>query len=178
MADKYKNNSEIRRIFRCFLNLSFFKNTRRWEAYDYILEQISFSANKNIFDPFIEYFKKTYFGGDGINPNFSFEFWSVADRIVSDYPRTTNNLEAWHNWFNNLVDTAHPNIGRFINALQIETEKTRIRLARYKNGVLELGRCNYEREAKLKMLMANESFISIKDLFISLDVLNGWPFDN
>ncbi len=43
---------------------------------------------------------------------------------------TTNSIEGWHRVFNDFVNVAHPNIGRFVDCLQQQTETVRVLIAR------------------------------------------------
>jgi hypothetical protein len=57
---------------------------------------------------------------------------------LNDLPRTTNIAEAWHRSFNYSVERSHPNLGKFINNIQKEEEKTRVKILQWNQGLIEL----------------------------------------
>jgi hypothetical protein len=176
MAEQYCNNDEVRYICRMFLNLSYFMKSRKDEAYKFIISTIKKYNKISEFKEFKEYFEKMFFGKNDKNAIFDFGFWSVSERILMDFPRTTNSIEAWHRGFNDLVRVAHPNLGRFINSLQIETEKIRIKIAQSKVRKFDVCNKDFKREKELKIIIQNEKFIDVKNLFECLNKINGWKF--
>ena len=46
--------------------------------------------------------------------------WNIDDRVNANIPRTTNNVEGWHNGFAGRFEETHPNIWRFFYVLKRE----------------------------------------------------------
>ena len=53
-------------------------------------------------------------------PTFEMDVWNMFDRTQDELPRTINHAEGWHWRFNDNCDGVHPNIWKFIRALQRE----------------------------------------------------------
>lgn len=177
LSQLYKDDEQVNSIFRMFLNLSFIKEERKQEGFNFIIEKIKKLKLENIFKEFISYFERMYFGTSTKLPVFQFQFWSVEERIKLEIPRTTNNIEAWHRGFNSLVGVRHSNIGRFIHALQLDTEKNRLKLARLSVGEWDSTRIDLNREFTLKTIVNNEKRLSVEILFKILGKINNWKFE-
>lgn len=121
LAENYRNDLVIRKIFRMFLNLVFINQNMLNVAYDFIINKIISLEILSLLSEFISYFERTYIGRENVVPLFNNEFWNVSERIILNLPRTTNTLEGWHRNFNKIVNTANPNIGRLTDSLQQET---------------------------------------------------------
>ena len=53
---------------------------------------------------------------------------------MSDQPRTTNNVEAWHRVFQQTVDAHHPSIYKFFEKVRLEQNHHEIQIARLNAG--------------------------------------------
>ncbi len=142
-----------------FLSLAYFKLERKARGFQHILNYISSTRFVESLISFISYFRLYYIGCSQRNAVYSQDFWDVSERIVLNIPRTTNTIEGWHRALNVLASVRHPNIGRFIHVLQVETEKTRVHVARTLNGNLTQLRKDYEKEFKLLMIIENQKFL-------------------
>ncbi|XP_060855183.1 uncharacterized protein LOC132932847 [Metopolophium dirhodum] len=56
-------------------------------------------------------------------PLFPPELWSVAERLSSGLPRTTNTAESWHGKLNRLI-SPHPELHKLIKTLQSTQNET------------------------------------------------------
>jgi hypothetical protein len=110
MATEYKSDLKTKKILRMFLNLSFINPTRILEAFTYIVNYIEETKEASKLKNFIKYYKTNYFCNEHRKTLFDISFWSVHERILKRFPRTTNTIEAWHHGFNDLVNVRHPNI--------------------------------------------------------------------
>lgn len=62
-------------------------------------------------------------------PRFSTEWWNVSSRVESDLPRTSNDLEGFHNGLGHSIKVDHPNVWILIKQLKQETVFTLTALA-------------------------------------------------
>ncbi|KAG0436149.1 hypothetical protein DMUE_4366 [Dictyocoela muelleri] len=60
-ANDYKNNLQIRNIFKLFLNLPYFKLDRLTEAYQYINTIITHANKQREFSLFLVYYERPFF---------------------------------------------------------------------------------------------------------------------
>ena len=87
-------------------------------------------------DELIQYFERTYIGrtlpgGAYQQPLFSIGIWNYHFDTAFVLPRTTNAVEAWHRSFNATVGCHHPNISKFISAIQREQGLIEVRQTKY-----------------------------------------------
>lgn len=176
----YKNNFEVNRIIRMFLNLVFVPIDCVVLEFKKILDYTEEMNLKNILLKFIEYLIKNYIGEFDDNlvilkaPFFKFSLWNANERVVKRVPRTTNVVEAWHKSLKSKIGVTHPNVGRFINTLQKEEEMVRINLIKSKEGILEYSRVKFEKEAKLFTVVKNYKNFENMGFFVALEKVIGW----
>lgn len=173
----YREDADFRKIIRMFLSLSYFSCERKMNGFNYILNMITSSPYNNCLSEFINYFKLYYIGIDERDAVFPVRFWDISQRIMNNIPRTTNSLEGWHRGFNNLASIRNPNISRFINLLTIETEKIRGRIARIKNGNIDLARRDYEKEYTIRTIIENQNLWTDEILFSILEKKLSWKLE-
>jgi len=84
------------------------------------------SSFPNVGLPIIKYFDENYVRGKETitrsstsysGPRFNPKIWSVYENNLEGLPRTSNNVESWHNRFSNLIGRKHPHIVFFIHHL-------------------------------------------------------------
>jgi hypothetical protein len=100
-------------------------------------------------DELFEYFGRTYVGrkqrvGRRAKPEFPPGIWNMRDRVLQKLPRTNNNVECWHNAFDNSVTAQRPVISKFIEMTRKEENITQFKLAQSAVGKSSsLGRRKY-----------------------------------
>ena len=57
------------------------------------------------------------------DPHFTHVQWNVHDRTMDGMPRTSNNIEGWHNGFSGMV-SKHPHLLVLIDAIKTEQSHT------------------------------------------------------
>ena len=53
-------------------------------------------------------------------PRFSLEMWNCHEGVRHRPPNTNNSIEGWHRGFEMQISAQHPNIWKFIEAIQRE----------------------------------------------------------
>ncbi|KAG0434161.1 hypothetical protein DMUE_5276 [Dictyocoela muelleri] len=177
MAVAYKEELNFKKTFKFFL-IYHILNLLEYIRHEFILSEITVNDYSEILFEFIQYYGKTFFGTNDCNPLFSHDIWSVFYRIRHCIPTTINTIEGWHCGFNKLVGTRNPNLGRFIDAIRQETEKTRHNISRYKSGDFDLVPKNHVKLEKLKIYVENEEYMNIEDIFCFLNKINSWSFED
>ena len=116
--------SPIRQYCKLLVCLAFLPLTDVVEAF----ETIQTKAPKECV-PLYRYFEENYIGnrnrGRSLRPRkdpmFALTQWNVRERTMEDMPRTSNNVEGWHNGFTGMIKK-HPHLLALIDA--IKTEQT------------------------------------------------------
>lgn len=85
-------------------------------------------------------FEDTYIGrvnrrGRKTPPLFPISIWNCYFLIEKDIPRTNNAVEGWHNCFNSLLNSVHPSIWIFINALKKENNINLFKVKQLLSGI-------------------------------------------
>lgn len=175
LSTAYKQNEEIRKIFKLFFNLSYFSEDKNPAAYNYILETITSKNLYETFKEFITYFERNYQGSISKLPLYEVSFWSVYKRNKENIARSTNSLEGFHRSLNQLIGNANPNIGKLIDTLRIITEKNRVKLYRAKEGIFNFKKDKNETKDKIRKILAdNENYYTVEKLFSIYENLNHW----
>jgi predicted DNA binding CopG/RHH family protein len=55
-------------------------------------------------------------------------FWNCNERLIKNHPLTTNALEGYHRSLNNSFRTSHPNFAKFLDFLQKEEKRIKIKI--------------------------------------------------
>ena len=79
----------------------------------------------------------TLFAFVGINPMPFFISYRVMEqfhRTVQEFPRTINNIEAWHNSFQANISSTHPTYQRFLDVLLRKERVVRVRMLQSQAG--------------------------------------------
>lgn len=92
----------------------------------------------------IHYFWRAFFAP---NAYFKRDIWSHFDNFG---PRTTNNVEGWHMALNRRIGIAHPNIWKFIAALQDQTRNFKSKVLMAESGQKVLKKGKSMKDLKLK----------------------------
>ena len=110
--------------------------------------------------PLVRFFRRHYIDGRG-GPGrpaafFPPSLWSARERTLTDGPRTTNGLEAWHRRINTLL-AAHSGVWAFVAALQQEEASSHHRVAQAEMGVEvnPMKAQDKQRHARIKTIVAD-----------------------
>jgi hypothetical protein len=89
-------------FFRAFAVIAFVPVNETVDAFEHINEHYATECRK--YATFVSYFESTYIGvkkrGRGVGrhePLFKHAAWNVNKRTINGQPRTSNNMEGWHN---------------------------------------------------------------------------------
>jgi hypothetical protein len=109
---------------------------------------------------FKSYFEKNYLGigveeGDDqiVKKGFPINFWNAFSRIKKEIPKTSNNAESWNRTLNSRVETANPNIAKFITSILKIYEIDIFKLQRCSEGEMDVKMKS--REFKIRLLIQN-----------------------
>lgn len=83
------------------------------------------------------WFKKNYIGDETSQPRYEPHFWSVYDttgRNSETFPRTQNNVEAWHRRLKCVVGKSHAGVYKLLAHLKDEMIYAKVQLERIQNG--------------------------------------------
>ena len=115
----YGNNQELRTKIRMLMALAFVPEQIVQQTFDNLRDE----APVNI-RPLFQYFHQQWF------QNIKKEMWNM----YGIRRRTNNDVEGWHNRFNNLVDKHHPNIYDLISCIRKEQGFTETLMAQINAG--------------------------------------------
>lgn len=103
-----------------------------------------------------KWFEQNYISGKKLkstkssNPQYFPEFWSVADAMSTNLPRTQNNVEAWHRRLKAVVGKRHVGVYRIISDLSKEYIVVKTRISQLRAGYV--ARKHKKRIAKNKQI--------------------------
>ncbi|CAF1113399.1 unnamed protein product, partial [Brachionus calyciflorus] len=124
-CDLSNENNLIRLYCKLIACLAFVPPEDVIEAFVVIKKQAPIKLNK-----IYKYFEDNYIGGKGRGksqirrePRFSIDLWNCFSRTKDGLPRTTNNLEGWHNALQSSIRT-HPHLLSLIDTIKQEQSNT------------------------------------------------------
>ncbi|KAF5281724.1 hypothetical protein FQR65_LT14564 [Abscondita terminalis] len=86
----------------------------------------------------LDYFEDTWIGRplrrQRRPPRFPYNMWNCFDGVNEDLPKTNNSVEGWHRSFDQQISSTHPNIWKYIEALQREQSLHRLQIEQYISG--------------------------------------------
>ena len=120
LRNLYIEDPDVRTYTRMLIALAFLPVGEVGEAFEDLVEDIP-----EALIPLSDYFEDTYIGrrnrrGERRAPRYPVAMWSVRSRQERGLPRTSNQLESWHNAMQGACQGQHPSIFRFIEHLQSE----------------------------------------------------------
>lgn len=88
----------------------------------------------------VDYFEDNWVGRLQRNqrrrsPRFPHQMWNCHERTQLGLPRTNNAVEAWHHAFEQQISSDHPNIWRFIAAIQREQGLREVQVEQFVGGI-------------------------------------------
>ncbi len=144
LASLYNDlTSEVRLYCKILACLAFVPVTEVVAVFDYVRS----IAPKNVLGLF-KYFESSYIGsksrGKGARkePRFPIDMWNVHGRTLEGMPRTSNNVEGWHNGFSVIVSN-HPHLLKLIDAMKAEQSNTENKLVQIRTGLVQKRRPKY-----------------------------------
>ena len=181
LAKEYKENVELRNIFRKILNLAFFPSAAVYMEYEMLIDELKEDENFKKLNEFIKYFEKNYMGrfenNNFIEPIYQISFWNVYERIRNDEPRTNNAVEGWHSSFNRNAGTPHPNIARFVELIKDVENSTNYMLRQLMQGkYVNITYTDVNKEFKLKIIIKNFNNYERKAFHSALNLIYKYNF--
>jgi len=142
------------------------------EAYETLTLSAFFQEHESLFVGLLDYFEDNYIGrliprSGRRKPLFPKILWNMHDMIINDLPKTTNNIEGWHNAFSSIVGSSHPNIWKFISCLKKSQSLTEGRMAHLSAGYKKQRPKKYKELAERLQYLALE-FDSSDDILTFL----------
>ncbi|RNA06718.1 hypothetical protein BpHYR1_009221 [Brachionus plicatilis] len=124
-CDLSNGNNQVRLNCKLVACLAFLPPDDVIGAFVMLKKQTLAELNK-----FYRYFEDNYIGARGKGkslvrkePRFPINLWNCYSRTKSGLPRTTNNLEGWHNALQSSIRT-HPHLLSLIDSLKLEQSNT------------------------------------------------------
>jgi hypothetical protein len=176
LSNDYKKDKNIRKILRMALNLIFVPIEKVKAEFARIFEKAKTHSSEKIIE-FLNFLFNNYIGEVGKKPLYNIEFWNCHSRVLRNFPRSINCLEAWHRALNLNCGISHLHLGKFIEILMQENEKVRVKLIQARRHI-DLSEKNYRKEALLLVILENYNNFYEDEFFDMLDRENLWDFDN
>lgn len=177
LSTYYTNNSDFNINIRRLLNLIFVPINAIENEYKRIIDNILLHNYPEQFLTFIKYFEKNFITTEFKKSKYKSAFWNCFTRVKSNLPRTTNCLEAFHRVLNSKFNTAHVNLGKFLEVLIQENERVRVILIQSRNKI-DLPKKNFVKEEKIRVIVDNFCNFNDFEFFDSLNDVIGWKFDD
>jgi len=140
LSNQYFTDSEFSLNIRKILALAYLPENLVEDSFESILQTEFYKSNEELLSNLIIYFEDTYIGrvnrrGRKIPPLFPIAIWNCYFLIEKDIPRKNNAVEGWHNSFNSLLNSVHPSIWIFINALKKENNINLFKVEQLLSGI-------------------------------------------
>lgn len=123
ISTRYAEDAEFAIVVRFFPALAFVPPADVISVFDAVCESEYFVDNDEDLHLLADYFCEVYIGRlltrtTRKQPMFPIAMWNMYSSVLTNLPRTNNNVEGWHNSFASLVDASHVNIFKFIDSLK------------------------------------------------------------
>jgi len=157
----YRNDPEFSLRIRMLPALAFIPEADVIKCYNALLVTNYYTDNEDLLAPLLDYFENTWVGkldrrGKRKPPKYSITLWNCFSRVIQDLATTNNAIEGWHNCFTSLINSMHPSIWRFIDALKKEESINRFKIEQYVGGNEPPKKKIYrDRAAKIKKICTN-----------------------
>lgn len=94
---------------------------------------------------------------------FTLDLWNVYELTLLCFPRTNNNVEAWHNAVKCLFGV-HPNIFKFIDGIKLEQNSVEVMISKMFSGIDVSNASNKKNdEVREKILKITKTYDDVKD---------------
>ena len=139
LTNAYVENEEVRTFAKALCALAFLPEQMVPEAFEQMEERLERSEVADSLLELYAYFEDTYIGRPRRRhgrrpPLFMPAMWNVRVRTRNGIPRTTNQLEGWHNAMQGMFDSPHPSMWRFLQGIGKEESLQYARLQQYLLG--------------------------------------------
>ena len=129
LQSRYGTDEDFAISIKMLAALAFIPEEIMTTAYDQLKHTEYYQANKKgVLKPIIAYFEDTWIGKKKRNqrtrPIFDISLWNCFSAIMNDGPRTNNQVEGWHNGFNQRVSKSHATMGKFLTTIKQEQSVT------------------------------------------------------
>nr|CAI5817093.1 unnamed protein product [Callosobruchus analis] len=116
--------------------LAFVPTTDVVEAFEILCDENMLPEDAQ---PILDYFEDTWIGRPQRrqhrrSPRFSHSMWNCFNTVVEGLPKTNNSIEGWHRAFEAQISADHPNIWKFVKAIQREQSLHELQIEQYVGG--------------------------------------------
>ncbi|GAB0097315.1 hypothetical protein DMENIID0001_129480 [Sergentomyia squamirostris] len=131
LCEQYSKDRNVLHHLKMFNALAF--SDRVEQAFTDMKELPFFRSDDEQLLEYIEYFERTWIGAVR-KPKYAPEKWNCREAVLKGLPKTSNNVEGWHNAFAHLVGASHPNIWKFLEKLRKQQRLTEQSFQELKQG--------------------------------------------
>ena len=126
LAGRYRDEPDFALRTKSLLALAYVPPAEVIRVYDSLIADPAYRDLNAICD----YMEDNFIGrerrGARGHPRFAIELWNQHSRVLANLPRSNNNIEGWHNAFNNVVGIAHPTTTKLAGKLHQEQHSTQL----------------------------------------------------
>ena len=135
LSARYRDEPDFALRVKCLLALAFVPVAEVIQTYENLTQDPTYRD----LDVICDYMEDNFIGrerrGQRRQPRFPIELWNQYLRVITNLPRSNNNIEGWHNAFNNVVGFAHPTPTKLARKLQQEQHSTQLLRRQLELGV-------------------------------------------
>lgn len=136
LKQRYENDPEFALRLRMLSALAFVPIGAVTNAFESLCRDGIF--NEEMF-PVVDYFEDTWIGRPNNilirrPPSFSHNLWNCHNLVLTNRPKTNNNLEGWHRGFQSTLNSFHPGFWLFVKAIKKEQSLNELKIEQYLSG--------------------------------------------
>nr|CAI5821208.1 unnamed protein product [Callosobruchus analis] len=136
LIKKYETEPEFALKMKFLSALAFVPTTDVVEAFEILCDENMLPEDAQ---PILDYFEDTWIGRPQRrqhrrSPRFSHSMWNCFNTVVEGLPKTNNSIEGWHRAFEAQISADHPNIWKFVKAIQREQSLHELQIEQYVGG--------------------------------------------
>nr|CAI5828080.1 unnamed protein product [Callosobruchus analis] len=133
LIKKYETEPEFALKMKFLSALAFVPTTDVVEAFEILCDENMLPEDAQ---PILDYFEDTWIGRPQRrqhrrSPRFSHSMWNCFNTVVEGLPKTNNSIEGWHRAFEAQSSADHPNIWKFVKAIQREQSLHELQIEQY-----------------------------------------------
>jgi hypothetical protein len=126
LVKRYRDEPDFALRIKSLLAMAFVPPADVIRVYERIIADLAYRD----LDAICDYMKDNFIGrerrGARGQPRFSIELVNQYLRVIANLPRSNNNIEGWHNAFNNVVGAVHPTTTKLARKLHQEQHRSQI----------------------------------------------------